>query len=154
MRAHSKVSISGDSAGQDDDNVIPVVEEQVRVDTRPVEIERTRIEKSVRQREVTVDEPLTAEEVRVERVALDPPRIVESPPPIRHEGDTTIIPVLEERLVVEKRLVVREELRVTRIRHEYRAPQRVLLRSEHVSVARSPPTPSDADVSIPKREDP
>jgi uncharacterized protein (TIGR02271 family) len=153
LRAHSKASISRDSAGYRDDQRIAVVEEQVHVDTRPVEIERTRIEKTVRERDVTVDARLMEEELEVERVTLEPPRTVESPPPIRHEGDTTIIPVLEERLVVVKRLVVREELRVKRTRHERRDPQHVVLRSEHVSVTRSPPTQPDADASIPDRKE-
>jgi uncharacterized protein (TIGR02271 family) len=118
---------------------VPVVEEQVRVGTRQVEIERSRVVKTVRARETTIDPPLAADDVRVERVELDPPRFVDEPPAVRQEGDTTIIPVLEERLVVEKRLVVREELRITRGRREYRDPRRVVLRSEHVAVERLPP---------------
>jgi stress response protein YsnF len=47
------------------------------------------------------------------------------------------VPVLEEVLVVEKRLVVREELRITRRRTEERKPHRVKLLSEEVSVERA-----------------
>jgi uncharacterized protein (TIGR02271 family) len=125
------------------EDTIPVVEEQVRVGTRQVEIERRRVVKTVRAHETTIDPRLAADDVRVERVELDPPRFVDEPPAVRQEGDTTIIPVLEERLVVEKRLVVREELRITRSRREYRDPRRVVLRSEHVAVERLPPGASD-----------
>ena len=115
---------------------VPVVEEQLRVGARTRETERVRIDKTVGEREVEVDEPLLAEDVEVERVCIDPPREVDVPPPVRTEGDTTVVPVLEERLVIEKRLVVREELRITRVARHVRDPRRVVLRSEHVSVAR------------------
>jgi stress response protein YsnF len=35
-------------------------------------------------------------------------------PPIRTEGEVTIVPIVEERLVVEKRLFLVEELHLTR----------------------------------------
>ena len=143
MRAHGEtsdtVSLDATSPNTGEETDIPVIEEQVRIGTRQVEIGRSRVVKTVHARETTVDEPLVAEEVRVERVAIDPPRFVDEVPAVRHEGDTMIIPVLEERLVVEKRLVVREELRITRNRREYRAPQSIVLRSERVSVERLPP---------------
>jgi stress response protein YsnF len=47
-----------------------------------------------------------------------------------------IIPVLEEVLVVEKRLMLREEVRITRRRSEVHETQEVMLRSESVSVER------------------
>jgi uncharacterized protein (TIGR02271 family) len=79
-----------------------------------------------------VDEPLLEEEVEVERVAIN--RIVDGPLPVRYEGDTMIVPLLEEVLVVEKRLVLKEELRITKRQHKTRKPQRVTLRSEEVRV--------------------
>jgi stress response protein YsnF len=36
------------------------------------------------------------------------------PPQIRTEGNVTILPILEEVLVIEKRLLVKEELRISR----------------------------------------
>jgi len=60
------------------------------------------------------------------------------PPPVRHEGNTMIIPLLEEVLVVEKRLMLREELRVTRTQTEFHAPQQVTLRREEITVDRAP----------------
>lgn len=61
------------------------------------------------------EEPLFAEDVDVQRVAIN--QVVESVPDTRIEGDTTIIPVVEEILVVEKRLVLREEVRITKRRN-------------------------------------
>jgi uncharacterized protein (TIGR02271 family) len=75
------------------------------------------------------------EEVEVERVAINRP-IAEAVGP-RQEGDTLIVPLLEEVLVVEKRLILREEVRITRRKVERRSTQSVVLRSEEATVERS-----------------
>ena len=69
--------------------VLPVIEETLTVDTRPVETGRIRIRKVVREREELVDPPLLREEVIVERVPVN--RVVEGPVPVRYEGDTMIL---------------------------------------------------------------
>ena len=75
-----------------------------------------------------------AEEVEVERVPVN--RLVEGPVAVRQEGDTTIVPLVEEILVVEKRLMLKEELRITKRRVEEHAPQRITLRTEEATVER------------------
>jgi uncharacterized protein (TIGR02271 family) len=114
--------------------VVPVVVEELDVQRRQVETGRVRLTKVVREHEEMVDEPLLREEVTVQRAAIN--QIVNEPVPVRYEGDTMIVPVLEEILVVEKRLVLKEEIRITRQRVEWREPQRVTLRSEEVIVER------------------
>ena len=64
--------------------------------------------------EQLVDEALTHERIEVERVPIG--RTVKAVPPIREEGDTTIFPVVEEVVVVERRLVFKEEVRIRRLR--------------------------------------
>ena len=79
--------------------------------------------------------PLNQEEVMVERVTLN--QYVDSPPPpVRYEGDTMIIPVLQEVAVVEKRLLLVEELRVTKRQVQKQETQQVSLRQEEVQVTR------------------
>jgi uncharacterized protein (TIGR02271 family) len=90
------------------------------------------IHKHVTSAESTVDEPLLRDNYDVQHVPVN--RIIDCAPEIRHEGDTTIIPVLEEVLVVEKRLILREELHIVRRREEHRDPQKVTLRKENVEV--------------------
>ena len=51
------------------------------------------------------------------------------------EGDTTIIPVVEEVVVVERRLVLREEIRVRKRRVEQAERVRVTLRQERADVS-------------------
>ena len=117
--------------------VVPVVEEELRVGKRVVETGRVRVSKHVREREELVDETLVREEYEVERVPVGV--FVDEPVGPRHEGETLVVPVLEEVLVVEKRLRVREELRITRRQTEARERQRVTLLGEEVSVERTGP---------------
>ncbi len=114
--------------------IVPLVEEQLRVGKRIRETGRVRLQKIVETRQETVDEPLLREEVEIERVPIG--TYVDAPVAVRQEGDVTVIPVLEEVLVVEKRLRLREELRVTKRRTEVREPQEVTLRTERVEVER------------------
>ena len=114
--------------------VVPVIEETLDVGTQPVETGRIRLRKVVHEREVLVDPPLLREEVIVERVSVN--RIVDGQVSARTEGDTLIIPVLEEVLVVEKRLLLKEEVRLTKQRVEIHMPQRVTLRREEAVIER------------------
>jgi len=114
--------------------VIPVVEETVELGHRFVDTGRgVRITKHVTEHEAHIDDPLIREDVTVERVPID--MLVSGPEPKqRYEGDTLVIPVLEEVLVLEKRVRLKEEVRVTRRAHREHTTQHVRLNSEDVSV--------------------
>jgi uncharacterized protein (TIGR02271 family) len=114
--------------------VLPVVEEKLDVQKQRVEAGGVRIKKIVHEREEIVDEPLIREEVQVKRVPVN--RVVEAPVPIRHVGNTMIISLMEEVLVVEKRLMLKEELYITKGEVETHKPQRVILRSEEATIER------------------
>ena len=114
--------------------VLPVLAEALDVQKRRVETGRVRIHTTVQAREVLVDEPLLREEVIIERVPVN--RVVEGPIPVRYEGDTMILSLLEEVLVVETRLLLTEELRITTRRTETHTPARVMLRHEDVTIER------------------
>ena len=115
--------------------VIPVVEERLEVSRERVETGRVRISKSVEAREVVVDDPLKRESVRVEHVPINQV-VTGAVPQVREEGDVTVIPILEERVVTRTELVLVEEVRIHRDHSEYHDPQRVTLRKEVVSVER------------------
>lgn len=112
--------------------VIPLVAEEATVGKRVVETGKVRLNKTVTTRVEPVDVALSREEVV--RVPRGTP--VDQAPAIRHEGETMIVPVVAEVLVVTKRLVLREELHVTRRRVERRERQEVTLRAEEVAVER------------------
>ena len=88
--------------------------EHVRVGKRTRATGKVRVTKTVRERTAVIDEPLAADIIAVARVPMD--RFVEGPIPDRYEGDTLVISVLEEVTVVEKRLRLKEELRITKRR--------------------------------------
>ena len=114
---------------------IPVIEERVSIDKKVEESGKVRLTKRVHEEEKLVDVPSIQEEVDVERIAIN--KFVETPPPpVRHEGDTTIVSVLREVTVVEKRLELVEEVRITKRRVKSDASQRVTLRREEVDVER------------------
>ena len=115
--------------------VIPVVEERLEVSRERVETGRVRITKSVEAREVVVDDPLKRESVRVEHVPINQV-VTGAVPQVREEGDVTVIPILEERVMTRTELVLVEEVRIHREHSEYHNPQRVTLRKEVVAVER------------------
>lgn len=115
----------------------PVVEETPQVGTRVVDTGRgVRLHKTVSEREQLVDQPLSRDELRVEHVAIGQPVTESALPQTRYEGDTLVVPILEEVLVVRKQLLLKEEVRITRQRHAVHAPQSVALKSEQVTVER------------------
>jgi uncharacterized protein (TIGR02271 family) len=114
--------------------VLPVTAEALDVQTRRVETGRVRIHKTVQTREVLVDEPLLREEVVIARVPVN--RVVEGPIPVGYEKDTMMISLLEEVLVVETRLLLKEEVHITTRRTETHTPEQVTLRHEDVTIER------------------
>ena len=63
-------------------------------------------------------------------------RYVDEAPAVRYEGDTMIVPVLREEMVVTKRLLLVEELHVRTQVLTTHAPQTVALRHEEVTYER------------------
>lgn len=118
----------------DRETVVPLLEETVSVEKRRVERGGVRVTTTVREREEIVRQTLEQEDVEVTRVPIG--REVGERPEIRQEGDTTIIPLVEEVLVVERRLVLREEIHVRRQTRTVQAEQPVTLRSEDATVDR------------------
>ena len=113
---------------------IPLVEERLSVSKRQVESGRVRVHVSVQEREETVTEQLSREDVEVDRVAKNV-RITEMPR-VRLEGNTTIVPVVEEVMVVEKALVLVVEIHIRRRTTSENVEIPVTLRKEQASVER------------------
>jgi uncharacterized protein (TIGR02271 family) len=113
---------------------IPLVEERLEVAKRQVEGDRVKVRVAVDTREEIVPAELSHDEVEIRRVPRDV--AVEDIPAVRLEGDTTIIPVVEEQLVIEKKLVLVEEIYV--VRRSRTAVERipVTLRSERAEIER------------------
>lgn len=114
--------------------VIPVVQETARVTKRAVSRGTVRVTKRVVEHDEVIDTSTIAEEVEIERVARDV--VLKKPAKPRREGDTLIVPVMEEITVVEKRLVLVEELYIRRKKVKRPSKETVRLRREEVNVER------------------
>lgn len=117
------------------DRTIPVVEEQVDIGTRRRQTGTVRVDKTVRTTDIPIAADLATETVDIRRVPMD--RIVDGPVPDRHDGDTLIVSVLAEVLVVEKRLKVVEEIHLTRHRTATKLRDTVPVTADEVQITRS-----------------
>ncbi|MBX9761201.1 MAG: YsnF/AvaK domain-containing protein [Beijerinckiaceae bacterium] len=112
----SQVGMSLDPAAEvalGEEVVLPLIAEAARIDKRAVETGRVRVSTRTETIEQILRENLRSDHVGVARVALNRTLAEgEALPQVRTENGVTIIPVLEEILVVEKRLVLKEEVHV------------------------------------------
>jgi uncharacterized protein (TIGR02271 family) len=113
---------------------IPLVQERLTLDKRSVETGRVRIHTVVDEKLVRVAEDLERDDVTIERVAVNAE--VTEAPRTREENGVLIVPILEEVVVVEKRLFLKEELHVHRNRKRERVEEAVRLKSMRAEVER------------------
>ena len=119
------------------DTTIPLVEETATLAIRERVTGRTRV--STRTETVAEDVAATLESQHVEvtRVPVGRDLDPEEPVPLpREEAGTTIVPVLEEVLVVEKRLRLVEEVRIRRVTEVEDVHVPVALRRQVVDIER------------------
>ena len=120
-------------------STIEVAEERATLDVVERATGRVSVRTRTETREESVDLALESVGANVERVSID--RYVEdgeAVPRARQEGDTWILPVLEEVLVVEKRLLLKEELHVTQVGDRRNVTVPVTLRRQVAEIEREP----------------
>ena len=116
--------------------VIPLHEEQVSIGKRQVVTGRVKISTVTHSREELVEQLLRKERVEIERVPIG--QVVQEAPQVREEGDVTIIPVVEETVFIERRLVLKEEVRIRRIHETQNHHECVILRRQEAVITRVP----------------
>lgn len=116
------------------DDVLQIVSETATLEKRDLVTGRVRVTTRTETSEELVSAALQRRDVEVTRVAVD--LEIDAAPPIRTEGDLTIIPVVEEILVVEKRLVLREEIHVRQMITTQSVDLPVELRKQHAVIER------------------
>jgi stress response protein YsnF len=126
-----------DQEQQTKDLRIPLHVEEISVSRRETKKANVQVALVTGTREQLIDEELTHVRIEIERVPID--RAVEVAPPTRQEGDITIIPVVEEIVVVERRLVLKEEVRVRRVSTKEQHQETVVLRQQEAVVTREEP---------------
>ena len=117
---------------QQEREIIPVVEERATVTKRLIDRGAVRVSKSVEEYEQTLDAPTVQEEIEIEHVARD--KVLKRPAKVRRDGDTLIIPVMEEIVVTEKRLVLVEEIFIRRRKRVVPGTATVTLKRERVDI--------------------
>lgn len=115
---------------------IPVIEEYVTVGKKVVETAHVTVSKTINEKTESYQIPLKQEEIIVKRVPKN--ELVDTIPPVsRYEGEIMIIPVLKEVAVVEKRIMLVEEIHISKSHTEKIETQEVTLRKEEVNVTRT-----------------
>lgn len=117
-----------------DQVVLPLHAEEVSVEKKRIVTGQVKVGTVTRESEQLVEELLEQEHVEVERTAIG--KQVDKAPPVREEGDTLIIPILEEIVVVERRLLLKEELRIRRTREKQPYQERVVVRKQEAVITR------------------
>ncbi|MCE7064212.1 YsnF/AvaK domain-containing protein [Dyadobacter sp. CY326] len=96
-----------------EETVIPIIEEQLKVEKKVIEKARYTFDKEVTEEDILLEFPLNQEHISIEKKAIN--QYVETAPPaVRYEGDTMIISVMREEAVIVKKLMLVEELHITR----------------------------------------
>lgn len=133
-----------------EDLLLPLHVEEIVVARRQVERSVVRIATKTNLVDKLVEEDLFQERVEIERIPVG--HYVDAFPPVRGEGDLTIMPVVEEVLVVERKYLLKEEVHIRRIRTIERHCETVQLREQEAVITRTPTmTSSTKDVPDPSQ---
>ncbi len=121
-------------------HILPVLSEELSITKRRVEGDTVRVNLTTESQLQTATVELMRDAVSVERISVDRP--VTALPVTRTEGATTIIPVVRERLIVKKELVLVEEIHITHERDSQTVTRDIELRRQKPEVVRVSPSPA------------
>ena len=117
---------------QGDELHLPIVEERLVPVKRVVDLGELRLHKSVEHVEDVVRQSVTRDDLVIERVPANRP--LDAPLEPRIDGDWLVIPIMEEVLVVQKRLMLTEEVRIRKRQLTEEQEVRELVRHERVEL--------------------
>ena len=115
----------------------PLHAEELSVSRQQIAGDTVQVSIVTREGEGVVDEMLNHERVEIDRIPIGRP--VDTIPPVREEGETTILPVVEEIIVVQRRLILKEEVRIKRLHVSERHQDAVVLRKQEAVITRMEP---------------
>lgn len=116
------------------DTVLPLPAEKLQVSKESAATGGVRVSIATREREELFEELLANQEIEIERLPVG--KTVDCAPEIRQEGDTVIIPVVEEVLV--RQLLVKEEIRIRYVNRRGKRRERVTLRRQEAVIEKLP----------------
>jgi uncharacterized protein (TIGR02271 family) len=117
-----------------DDPTLRLLAEEVQVTKEKAETGRVHVSTQTHERQALIAEDLARERVEIETIPVG--RRINAVPEVRQDGDVTIVPVVEEVLVVERHLMLKEEVRIKRVRTIERHQETVILRHQDAIVTR------------------
>lgn len=114
---------------------LPVMEEAVHVGKEERTSGRVWIRKDVISEPVHLHETLSKENIDIERIVKNTP--VEDPPSAYFEGDTLVVPILEETIEIRKKLILKEEIHIHKVRTAEDTTIETSIRKERVHIERN-----------------
>jgi uncharacterized protein (TIGR02271 family) len=145
MTGPDHYSSSSAAEASSDPDTLRLFSEDASIERQTVETGKVRVSKVTHTRDHQIDEPLARTNVEVKRVPIG--RLIDAVPPVREDAGLTIIPVIEETLVIERRLFLKEEVHIQRLQTTERYQETVKLRHQTAEITRIP-----ADQSGPASE--
>jgi uncharacterized protein (TIGR02271 family) len=109
-----------------------ILQEEASIDKKIVESGKVYIHKKVQETDEEISVPVSHESVSIKKVTVN--KYVDVAPSVRNEGNTTIIPVIKEVLVIEKKLLLVEEVHVIKEVIEKTEEHTIPLRKEEIEV--------------------
>ncbi|MEG3111545.1 DUF2382 domain-containing protein [Pantoea sp. T14] len=124
-------------AGQPEHNkeadvTLKLAEEQIELTKQKVVDGRVRVTRSTTEHDEVINTLLNKEKVEVEHVAKA--QHVESMPEIREENGVLIVPVVEEEVVVVRKLVLKEEIHIRKVQETVPFQEVVTRRKQQVNI--------------------
>jgi uncharacterized protein (TIGR02271 family) len=125
-------SRASDDLRRDEEIRIPIVEEEISTEKHAREAGSVVIHKGVVTEEEQISVPVTKEKVYVERVETDRP--LEAQDKATFEDEEIRVPIMEEQVEVQKRPVVKEEVRVRKTTEQEKRSTSGQVRKEKVDI--------------------
>jgi stress response protein YsnF len=125
---------SRSAAEMQDTATLQLLAEEFSVTKKTVVTGRVRVATRTRNHEAFLDETLARNSVEISAIPMGV--FIDAPPQVRMEGDVTIVPVVEEVLFVERRLRLKEELRIRPIRTVEHYREKITLRRQEAIITR------------------
>lgn len=124
-------------AGQPEHNkeadvTLKLAEEQIELTKQKVVDGRVRVTRSTTEHDEVINTLLNKEKVEVEHVAKA--QHIESMPEIREENGVLIVPVVEEEVVVVRKLVLKEEIHIRKVQETVPFQEVVTRRKQQVNI--------------------
>jgi uncharacterized protein (TIGR02271 family) len=130
-----------------DEDVLPLIQEDVSVTKQKRLTGRVRV--STQTETVDTMQPVELAEVEVEVIRVPVGRKIDAVPDIVTNDDLTIIPVIEERVVLTRELYLREEVHIRRITHRETSEIPVTIKRQTAHVERLGPEETGQDATSP-----